>query len=91
MMQTVLTRVDAGEGVALVPVCVSSLRSSGIVLRPVQPDTARIPLMMVLPAGQESPALGPFLDLQVSSSTSVAHRRLEDRRRRHRQWHPTIT
>ena len=51
MMQTVLTRVDAGEGVALVPACVSSLRSSGIVLRPVQPDTARIPLMMVLPAG----------------------------------------
>jgi len=34
----------------------------GIVLRPVQPDTVRIPLVMVWPAGRQSPALGPFLD-----------------------------
>jgi DNA-binding transcriptional LysR family regulator len=63
MMQTVLTLVDAGEGVALVPACVSNLRGGGIVLRPVQPDTVRIPLVMVWPAGPESPTLGPFLDL----------------------------
>jgi len=63
MMQTVLTLVDAGEGVALVPACVSNLRGSGIVLRPVQPDTVRIPLVMVWPAGRENPVLGPFLDL----------------------------
>src|SRR5882762_6207144 len=63
MMQTVLTLVEAGEGVALVPACVSNLRGSGVVLRPVQPDTVRIPLVMVWPAGHESPALESFLRL----------------------------
>jgi DNA-binding transcriptional LysR family regulator len=37
MMQTVLTLVEAGEGVALVPACVSNLRGSGVVLRPFSP------------------------------------------------------
>ena len=63
MMQTVLTLVEADEGVALVPACVSNLRGSGVVLRPVQPDTVRIPLVMVWPAGHESPARESFLCL----------------------------
>jgi len=63
MMQTVLTLVEADEGVALVPACVSNLRGSGVVLRPVQPDTVRIPLMMVWHAAHESPARESFLRL----------------------------
>ena len=63
LMQTVLTLVEAGEGVALVPACVGNLRASGVVLRPVEPDTVRIPLAMVWPAARESPVLRSFLDL----------------------------
>ena len=47
MMETVLTLVEAGEGVTLVPAYVSNLRGNGVVLRPVEPDTVRIPMMMV--------------------------------------------
>src|SRR5207302_4355565 len=39
LMQTVLTLVEAGVGVGLVPACVSHLRGSGVVWRPVEPDT----------------------------------------------------
>ncbi|PYN17293.1 MAG: LysR family transcriptional regulator, partial [Candidatus Rokuibacteriota bacterium] len=61
MMQTVLTLVEAGEGVTLVPACVSNLRGNGVVLRPVEPDTVRIPLMMAWPEDRESRALRSFL------------------------------
>ena len=63
LMQTVLTLVEAGEGVGLVPACVGHLRGSGVVLRPVEPDTLRIPLVMVWPAARESAALRSFLGL----------------------------
>src|SRR5882672_1720966 len=81
MMQTVLTLVEAGEGVALVPACVSNLRGSGVVLRPVQPDTVRIPLMMVWPEDRESRALRSFLDL-VREQAETIRGMLPGRRRR---------
>jgi DNA-binding transcriptional LysR family regulator len=63
LMQTVLALVEAGEGVALVPACVANLRARDVVWRPVEPDTARIPLAMVWPAARERPVLQSFLDL----------------------------
>ena len=81
MMQTFLTLVEAGEGVALVPACVSNLRGSGVVLRPVEPDTVRIPLEMVWLAGRESPALGSFLGL-VREHTATIRRMVPSGRRR---------
>jgi len=81
MMQTVLTLVEAGEGVTLVPACVSTLRGSGVVLRPVEPDTVRIPLMMVWPEDRESRALRSFLDL-VRQQAETIRGMLPGRRRR---------
>ena len=81
MMQTVLTLVEAGEGVTLVPACVSNLRGNGVVLRPVQPDTVRIPLMMVWPEDRESRALQSFLDL-VREQAETIRGMLPGRRRR---------
>src|SRR5438552_8683314 len=81
MMQTVLTLVEAGEGVTLVPACVSNLRGSGVVLRPVEPDTVRIPLMMVWPEDRESRALRSFLDL-VREQAETIRGMLPGRRRR---------
>ena len=81
MMQTVLTLVAAGEGVTLVPACVSNLRGSGVVLRPVEPDTVRIPLVIVWPAGRESPTLGGFLEL-VRQHAETIRGMLPGRRRR---------
>src|SRR6266478_1013998 len=81
MMQTVLTLVEAGEGVTLVPACVSNLRGNGVVLRPVEPDTVRIPLMMVWPEDRESRALRSFLDL-VREQAETIRGMLPGRRRR---------
>jgi DNA-binding transcriptional LysR family regulator len=61
LMQIVFALVEAGEGVALVPGCVSNLRGSGVVFRPVEPDTVRIPLVMVWPTARESAAPRSFL------------------------------
>src|SRR5207253_5512481 len=71
MMQTVLTLVAAGEGVTLVPACVSNLRGNGVVLRRVEPDTVRIPLVIVWPAGRESRALRSFLDLVREQAETI--------------------
>jgi LysR substrate binding domain len=65
-MQTVLALVEAGEGVALVPACVANLRARDVVWRPVEPDSARIPLAMVWPVARERPVLQSFLDLVAS-------------------------
>jgi DNA-binding transcriptional LysR family regulator len=42
---------------------VSNLRGHGVVLQSVEPDTVRIPLVMVWPDERQSPALRSFLDL----------------------------
>src|SRR5438552_15638688 len=54
MMQTVMTLVEAGEGVALVPACVSKLQGSGVVFRPVETDNFRNNFMMFLHIDQVS-------------------------------------
>jgi len=73
--------VEAGEGVTLVPACVSNLRGNGVVLRPVEPDTARIPLMMVWPEDRENRACRSFVDL-VREQAETIRGMLPGRRRR---------
>jgi DNA-binding transcriptional LysR family regulator len=63
LMQTALSLVEAGEGVALVPACVRHLRSSGIVFRRVVPDSVRIALAMVWPTARPTVTLRFFIDI----------------------------
>lgn len=63
LMQTVLSLVEAGEGVAIVPACVRHLRSSGIVFRRIIPDSARIELAMVWPLARTTMVMRTFIEV----------------------------
>lgn len=59
----VLTLVEAGEGIALVPAGVRNLRMRGLVFRPLGPDALSVGLAVVWNPRKEGPALTEFLRL----------------------------
>jgi len=63
MMQTVLSMVEAEQGVSIVPACVSNLRSDGVRFYRLQPDKVRIELVAAWKRESPSIALRSFLDL----------------------------
>lgn len=63
MMQTVLTLVEAGQGVSIVPACVRNLRSDGVRFYRLQPDQVRIELVAAWRRETPSGAIRAFLDL----------------------------
>jgi DNA-binding transcriptional LysR family regulator len=63
MMQTVLTLVEAEQGVSTVPACVRNLRSNGVRFYRLQPDEVRVELVAAWKKGNPSVALRTFLDL----------------------------
>lgn len=71
MMQTVLSLVEAEEGIAIVPACVRNLRSDGVCFYRLQPDDVRVELVAVWK--KESPAvvLRAFLDLIEANATQI--------------------
>jgi DNA-binding transcriptional LysR family regulator len=71
MMQTVLSLVEAEEGIAIVPACVRNLRSDGVCFYRLQPDDVRVELVAVWK--KESPAivLRAFLDLIEANAPQI--------------------
>ena len=63
LMQTVLSLVEAEQGVAIVPACVRNLRSKGVRFFRLQPDDVRVELVAAWNKESQSPALRAFLDL----------------------------
>jgi DNA-binding transcriptional LysR family regulator len=63
LMQTVLSLVEAEQGVAIVPACVRNLRSDGVRFFRLQPDDVRVELVAAWNKESQSPALRAFLDL----------------------------
>jgi DNA-binding transcriptional LysR family regulator len=60
-MQTILSLVEAEEGVAIVPASTGNLRSNGVNLVPLRPRLS-LDLIAAWPAGQASAVLRTFLD-----------------------------
>lgn len=63
MMQTVLSIVEAEQGISIVPACVRNLRSHGIRFYRLQPDEVRVALVAAWKKATPSIALRAFLDL----------------------------
>jgi DNA-binding transcriptional LysR family regulator len=61
--QAVLTVVEAGEGIALVPECVQQLRAMDIVFRPLQPAGCRLDAIVAWRRGEANAMLEGFLAL----------------------------
>jgi DNA-binding transcriptional LysR family regulator len=63
LMQTVLSLVEAEQGVAIVPACVRNLRSDGVRFFRLQPDDVRVELLAAWKKENQSVVLRAFLDL----------------------------
>ena len=71
MMQTVLSLVEAEEGVSIVPACVRNLRSDGVCFYRLQPDNVRVALIAAWKKEAPSVVLKAFLDLIDATATQV--------------------
>ena len=61
-MQTILSLIEAEEGVAIVPASTSNLRSNGVQFVRLIPDNLYLDLIAAWPAGEPSIVLRSFLD-----------------------------
>jgi DNA-binding transcriptional LysR family regulator len=76
MMQTVLSLVEAEEGVSIVPACVRSLRSDGVRFYRLQPDDVRVELVAAWKKESPSVVLRAFLDL-INANASMIRKKAE--------------
>jgi len=63
IMQTALTLVAAGQGVAVLPICSLNLRSEGVRFLRLQPDNYRADLVVAWPKTSQSTILDTFVKL----------------------------
>ena len=71
MMQTVLSLVEAEEGVSIVPACVRNLRSDGVCFYRLDPDSVRVALMAAWKKEAPSVVLKAFLDLIDANASQI--------------------
>jgi DNA-binding transcriptional LysR family regulator len=76
MMQTVLSIVEAEQGVSIVPACVRNLRSHGIRFYRLQPDDVRVELVAAWKRGTMSVPLCAFLDL-IDAKAALIRKKAE--------------
>jgi DNA-binding transcriptional LysR family regulator len=76
MMQTVLSLVEAEEGVSIVPACVRNLRSDGVRFYRLQPDNVRVALVAAWKKESPSVVLSAFLDL-IDANASMIRKKAE--------------
>ncbi|HWX18394.1 MAG TPA: LysR substrate-binding domain-containing protein [Candidatus Binatia bacterium] len=70
-MATAMTLVESGLGVSLIPRCVRSLNRSQVVIRPIAPKSARIPLCVAWRKSTNNPALAAFLDILRAATPAI--------------------
>ena len=70
-MATVITLVESGLGVSLVPRCVRSLNRPHVAIRSITPKSAPIPLNAVWRKSDKNPALTAFLDILRESTSRI--------------------
>jgi DNA-binding transcriptional LysR family regulator len=76
LMQTVLSLVEAEQGVSIVPACVRNLRSDGVQFYRLQPDDARVELVAAWKKDTPSVPLRAFLDL-IDIKASLIRKKAE--------------
>jgi DNA-binding transcriptional LysR family regulator len=69
--QTVLSLVEAEEGVSIVPACVANLSSNGVRFYRLQPDDVRIDLVVAWKKETPSVVLRSFLDLVNAKAARI--------------------
>ena len=70
-MATVMTLVESGLGVSLIPRCVRSLNRRHVVIRPITPKSERIPLCVAWRKSANNPTLAAFLDVLRAAIPSI--------------------
>jgi DNA-binding transcriptional LysR family regulator len=70
-MPTVITLVESGLGVSLIPYCVRTLNRPHVVIRPITPKSGPIPLCAVWLKSPRNPALAAFLDVLRSAGPQI--------------------
>jgi DNA-binding transcriptional LysR family regulator len=70
-MQTILSLVEAEEGVAIVPASSSSLRSNGVWFVRLVPDNLYLDLIVAWPPGEVSAVLRTFLDFLSANEDAI--------------------
>ncbi|WP_233851922.1 LysR family transcriptional regulator [Paraburkholderia sp. HD33-4] len=73
-MQTIVSLVSAGMGVALVPQSLRNLRRTGVVYRPLSESVPAIETGLVWRTDEVSPVLAGFIDIVRAHAASVASR-----------------
>jgi DNA-binding transcriptional LysR family regulator len=71
MMQTVLSLVEAEQGVSIVPACVRNLRCDGVRFFRLHPDKARVELVAAWKRESPSLVLRAFLDLMKANASRI--------------------
>jgi DNA-binding transcriptional LysR family regulator len=71
MMQTVLSLVEAEQGVSIVPACVRNLSSHGVRFYRLQPDDVHVELVAVWKKVNPSVVLLSFLELIDANATQI--------------------
>lgn len=75
--QSILTLVEAGEGVALVPACVQHLRSSGVCYKPLRDRNCEVEVVMAWRKKDPDAIRDAFLTLLQRSRSTVENKRIE--------------
>jgi len=70
-MQTILSLVEAEEGIAIVPASTSNLRSNGVQFVRLVPDTLYLDLIVAWPLGEPSVVLRTFLDFLSANADAI--------------------
>jgi DNA-binding transcriptional LysR family regulator len=75
-MATVMTFVESGLGISLVPRCVRTLNRPGVVIRRISPKSPRIPLCIAWRKSAQNPVLTAFLEI-VRTARPAIRRQME--------------
>ncbi len=71
-MATVMTLVESGGlGVSLIPSCVRSLNRPHVIIRPISPRSADIPLCATWPKSADNPALAAFVEILRTAKPAI--------------------
>jgi DNA-binding transcriptional LysR family regulator len=70
-MQTILSLVEAEEGVAIVPASTSNLRSNGVRLVRLEPHSLYLDLIVAWRLGETSVVLRTFLDFLTANADAI--------------------
>jgi DNA-binding transcriptional LysR family regulator len=71
MMQTILSLVEAEEGISILPACVRNLRSDGVRFYRLQPDNVRVELVAAWKTEMPSVVARAFLDLINANGSKI--------------------